>query len=158
MGSSHYRLNSKFSPSRYRENLSSIRFHSSSLDAISSNRASIWSFTGWCAARVAYGGTTGSEGLTMKESLVFAALERLADKAGDKDLAEYLRHGSQHSGVFLAEIDEHHNNLKDLEAFTEKHDILTHPSGEPSRTFSQVEFDAAVAKAVKRAKGKEATS
>lgn len=91
-----------------------------------------------------------------KLTLAFAALERLAEKSGDKELVEYLRHGSQHSGVFLAEIDDHHNNLKDLDAFEERHAERTNVSSGPARTFSQAEFDAAVAKAVKRAKGKEA--
>jgi hypothetical protein len=91
-----------------------------------------------------------------KLTLAFAAIERLADKVGDKDLADYLRHGSQHSGAFLDEVDSHHNNLKDLDAFSEKHAVLTSVSSGAARTFTQAEFEAAVAKAVKRAKGKEA--
>lgn len=86
-----------------------------------------------------------------KLSLAFAAIERLAHKAGDDELVQYLNHSSHHGDQFSAEIDRHHVNLGDVDLFEEKHHDETHPGVSNVKTYSQAEIDAMVANAVKEA-------
>jgi hypothetical protein len=86
-----------------------------------------------------------------KEALVFAAIERLAKKTGDSDLVDYLAHSSHHSGAFQDEINAHHANLNDLDAFNEAHEALTHP-GASAPTYTKAEVDAMIQAAINRAR------
>jgi hypothetical protein len=87
-----------------------------------------------------------------KLTLVFAALERLAEIAKDSDLVEYLRHGSQHVDTFINEVGSHKANLKNLDTFTDAHAEATRPSGVPAQTYTKAEVDAMIASAIKRAR------
>ncbi len=89
-----------------------------------------------------------------KTTTLFAAVERLAEKTGDDDLLEYLRHASQHSSVFLEEIDAHHAKLADLDAFKSAHEAATSPQTNGAQaSYSKAEVDAMIAAAIKKAKG-----
>ncbi len=88
-----------------------------------------------------------------KTTTLFAAVERLAEKVGDEDLLEYLRHSSQHSSVFLEEIDAHHAKLADLDAFKSAHEAATSPQGNGAQvSYSKSEVDAMIAAAIKKAR------
>jgi len=84
------------------------------------------------------------------DPLTLAVLLRLAKNAGDDDLVEYLGHSSQFSDVILTSAATHTQNLADLDKFKYDHELLTHP-GQPVRTYTQAEFDAAIAASMKKA-------
>jgi hypothetical protein len=84
------------------------------------------------------------------DALIVAAVERLAEQAGDEQLVEYLSHSSHHSVAFMDEVKKHHDRLKDVDAFTASHRALTQPGGE-SKTYTKAELDAMVADSVRLA-------
>lgn len=87
-----------------------------------------------------------------KLALAFAAIEVMAKAGGvqGQDLADYLRHTSQHSDAFLNEIDAHVKNIEDYEAFQQNHRVETAPSGRAT-TYTQAELDARIATMLKEA-------
>jgi hypothetical protein len=92
-----------------------------------------------------------------KLPLLFAAIRRVAQRSKDADLVEYLDHASHNSDAFIQEAKKHEDNVKNLDDFIAAHELLTHP-GQPVRTFTQAEFDAAISAAIKKAqseRGKE---
>jgi hypothetical protein len=86
-----------------------------------------------------------------KLTLLFAAVQHLAEESGHTKLAEYLGHTSHHSSVFQEEIQQHYDNINNLEEFKAKSEEETHP-GAPAQTYSQAQLDAIVAAAIKKAK------
>jgi hypothetical protein len=88
--------------------------------------------------------------MTDKTTLVFAALKRLAQRAKDSDLVDYLEHSSHHAGTFIEEVDQHLKHLDDLDKFTEAHAAATQPGGS-ARTYSKAELDRMVAESVQQA-------
>jgi hypothetical protein len=85
-----------------------------------------------------------------KLALLTAGLHILAREAGHDDLITYLEHPSQHSSVFIEEVQGHLKNIADVVGFHDKHTLLTQPGGE-SRTYSKGELDRMVAESVQRA-------